>query len=51
VDPDRSKVASAHFLSRQQVHYAGRQAGYAVVAVDDTFLESHMIVVLEAARR
>jgi ubiquinone/menaquinone biosynthesis C-methylase UbiE len=50
VDPDPSKMSSVHFLSRQQVHDAGRQAGYGIVAVDDRFLESHMIVVLEAVR-
>lgn len=46
VDPDRSKMPSSHFLSRQQVEGFGRQAGYSVVPVDDRFLKSHMIVVL-----
>jgi hypothetical protein len=47
VDPDRSKMASEHFLSRQQVHSFAKQAGYDVVPVDDTFMKTHMIVVLQ----
>jgi predicted methyltransferase len=47
VDPDRSKMASEHFLSRQQIREFGRQAGYDVVPVDDAFLKTHMIVILQ----
>ena len=50
VDPDGSKMASAHFLSRHQVVGFARESGYMVVAVDDTFLKGHMIIVLEPAR-
>ena len=49
VDPDRSKMASEHFLSRQQVRDFAKQAGYDVVPVDDAFLKTHMIVVLQPA--
>ena len=51
VDPDGSKMASAHFLSRQQVIGFSRESGYMVVAVDDTFLKTHMIVVLQPGSR
>ena len=49
VDPDRSKMASPHFLSRQQIGDFARQAGYRVIAVEDAFLKSHMIIVLQPA--
>ena len=48
VDPDRTRLASDHFLSRQQIHGFGREAGYTVVGVDDSFLKTHAIVVLQA---
>jgi predicted methyltransferase len=51
VDPDRSKLASAHFLSRQQIHDFARESGYTVVGADDAFLKTHMIVVLQAVPR
>ena len=47
VDPDRSKMAFEHALSRRQVHDFAKQAGYDVVPVDDAFLKTHMIVVLQ----
>ncbi len=50
VDPDRSKMTSEHILSRQQIQGFARDSGYRVVAVDDTFLKTHMIVVLQAAK-
>jgi ubiquinone/menaquinone biosynthesis C-methylase UbiE len=50
VDPDRSKMASQHFLSRRQIHDFARQAGYSVIEVDDAFLKTHMIAVLQPSR-
>jgi len=50
VDPDRSKMAFEHALSRQQVRDFAKQAGYDVVPVDDAFLKTHMIVVLQPTR-
>jgi len=50
VDPDNSKMASAHFLSRQQIHGFAQDAGYAIVATDDSFLKTHMIVVLRPVK-
>jgi ubiquinone/menaquinone biosynthesis C-methylase UbiE len=50
VDPDRSKMTSDHLLSRQQIQGFARDSGYRVVAVDDTFLKTHMIVVLQPAK-
>ena len=48
VDPDPSKIGSSeHFLSRKQIHDSAREAGYTVVDVDDSFLKSHMIIVLQ----
>ena len=49
VDPDRSKMASQHFLSRQQIRDFARQSGYTVIEVADGFLKTHMIVVLQPA--
>jgi len=47
VDPDPSKIGSSeHFLSRQKIRDFAREAGYTVIEVDDSFLKSHMIVVL-----
>lgn len=51
VDPDRSKMASTHFLSRQQIHDCATRSGYTVVVIDDGFLKTHMIVVLEPVPR
>jgi ubiquinone/menaquinone biosynthesis C-methylase UbiE len=48
VDPDPSKIGpSAHFLSRQKIREFAREAGYAIIDLDDSFLKSHMIVVLQ----
>jgi ubiquinone/menaquinone biosynthesis C-methylase UbiE len=48
VDPDPSKMGnSAHFLSRQKIRDFAREAGYAILDLDDSFLKSHMIVVLQ----
>jgi hypothetical protein len=47
VDPDPSKLRSSHFQPRTTIHECARQSGCTVVAVDDWFLKSHMIVVLE----
>jgi len=47
IDPDPSKIGpSAHFLSRQKIREFAREAGYAIIEIDDSFLKSHMIVVL-----
>jgi predicted methyltransferase len=50
VDPDAAKMASPHFLSRQQVHEFARDAGFTAVEVDDRFLKTHMIVVLQSVK-
>jgi SAM-dependent methyltransferase len=51
VDPDPSKIGSSeHFLSRKQVHEFARAAGYSSLDVDDSFLKSHMIIVLQPAK-
>ncbi len=50
VDPDPSKLGGGdHFLPRDRIIELGRSAGCAVVRTDDSFLKSHMIVVLEPA--
>lgn len=47
VDPDPSKLGSGgHFLSRKTILEFAREAGYAIGAADDSFLKSHMIIVL-----
>lgn len=48
VDPDQSKMGgSSHFLSRKQIKGFGLAAGYQPIEVDDSFLKSHMIIVLK----
>ena len=48
VDPDPSKIGnSEHFLSRKQIHDFARKSGYALIEVVDSFLKSHMIIVLQ----
>jgi ubiquinone/menaquinone biosynthesis C-methylase UbiE len=48
VDPDPSKMGnSAHFLPRQKIHEFARESGYMVIDVDDSFLKSHMIILLQ----
>lgn len=48
VDPDPSKMGSSeHFLSRKQIHDFALKSGYTVIDVDDSFLKSHMIIVLQ----
>ena len=49
VDPDPSTFGSPeHFLSRTEIHEYARESGYAVVKVEDSFLKSHMIIVLQS---
>jgi len=50
VDPDRAKMASPHFLTRQRLAALAESAGLEVVAADDTFLKTHMIVALRPTR-
>lgn len=48
VDPDPSKIGSSeHFLSRKEIHDFARELGYTLIEVDDSFLKSHMIIVLQ----
>jgi ubiquinone/menaquinone biosynthesis C-methylase UbiE len=48
VDPDPDKLGSKeHFLSREQIIAFAREAGYVPVKVDDWFLKSHMIIMLQ----
>jgi len=48
VDPDPYKMGnSGHFLSREKIQDLARESGYAVIEVDDLFLKSHMIIVLQ----
>lgn len=47
VDPDPAKMGSGeHFLSRDKILIFAKEAGYELVKVDDSFLKSHMIVML-----
>ena len=46
VDPDPSKIKSDHFLSRNQIRDMAIDSGYSVIKADDSFLKSHMIIVL-----
>ena len=51
VDPDPSKIGSSeHFLSRKEIHDFARESGFAYIEVDDSFLKSHMIIVLQPIR-
>lgn len=48
VDPDQSKMGgSSHFINRKQITGFGLAAGYRPIEVDDSFLKSHMIIVLK----
>jgi SAM-dependent methyltransferase len=47
VDPDPSKFANSDFLSRKQIGDFGAKSGYSLIAVDDSFLKNHMIIVLQ----
>jgi len=48
VDPDPAKIGSAgHFLSRKQVIDFAAGSGYMPIRVDDSFLKSHMIIILQ----
>jgi ubiquinone/menaquinone biosynthesis C-methylase UbiE len=48
VDPDPAKIGSTeHFLSRRQVVDFATEAGYKLIKVDDSFLKSHMIMILQ----
>jgi len=52
VDPDPSKIGSSeHFLSRKEIHGFARESGYTLIEVDDSFLKSHMIIVLQPIHR
>ena len=47
VDPDPAKMGGGeHFLSREEIVGFAKEAGYEPVKVDDSFLKSHMIVML-----
>jgi ubiquinone/menaquinone biosynthesis C-methylase UbiE len=47
VDPDPAKIESSHhFLSKKEIQEYGRKSGYALLEADDSFLKSHMIVIL-----
>jgi ubiquinone/menaquinone biosynthesis C-methylase UbiE len=48
VDPDPAKIGGTeHFLSRKQVIEFAAASGYEPVPVDDSFLKTHMIIVLK----
>jgi len=48
VDPDPSKTGkSEDFLSRKTIYDFAGESGYAPIQVDDSFLKSHMIIVLQ----
>lgn len=48
VDPDPAKIGSTeHFLSRKQVIQYAAESGYEPMKVDDSFLKSHMIIILQ----
>jgi len=48
VDPDPAKIGSnEHFLSRKQVIDFAAESGYEPIKVDDSFLKSHMIMILQ----
>jgi ubiquinone/menaquinone biosynthesis C-methylase UbiE len=51
VDPDPAKIGSTeHFLSREQVIDFAAESGYQPLRVDDSFLKSHMIIILQPRR-
>jgi ubiquinone/menaquinone biosynthesis C-methylase UbiE len=48
VDPDPSKIGNSEdFLSRKKIHDLAGESGYTPIQVDDSFLKSHMIIVLQ----
>ena len=48
VDPDPAKIGgTGHFLSRKQVIDFATKSGYEPIKVDDSFLKSHMIIILQ----
>ena len=52
VDPDPAKIGSTeHFLSRKQVIDYAAESGYEPVHVDDSFLKSHMIIILQPIKQ
>ncbi len=52
VDPDPAKIGGGrHFLSRDKALALAREAGYEPIRIDDTFLKSHMIIILRPASR
>jgi ubiquinone/menaquinone biosynthesis C-methylase UbiE len=49
VDPDPAKIGSSEdLLSRKKIQEYARQSGYSLLETDDSFLKSHMIVILAA---
>ena len=52
VDPDPAKIGSTeHFLSRKQVSEFAAESGYEPIGVDDSFLKSHMIIILQPIKQ
>jgi len=52
VDPDPAKIGSTeHFLSRKQVIDLATKSGYEPIKVDDSFLKSHMIIILQPIKQ
>jgi len=50
VDPDPSKIGNAEdFLSRKKIHEFAGKSGYRPIQIEDSFLKSHMIIVLQPA--
>jgi arsenite methyltransferase len=48
VDPDPAKIGGTeHFLSRKQIIDFATVSGYEPIRVDDSFLKSHMIIILQ----
>lgn len=48
IDPDPSRMKSDHFLSRKQINDFALESGYLIIKADDSFLKSHMIIVLQS---
>lgn len=52
VDPDPAKIGSTgHFLSRKQIIDFAAKSGYEPIKVEDSFLKSHMIIILQPIRQ
>ena len=47
IDPDPSRIKSEHFLSRKKINDFALASGYSITEVDDSFLKSHMIIILK----